>query len=636
MSLPAKIGRYEIISEIGRGGMGAVLKARDPVLERLVALKTMTADVMSEEGMRERFLREARSAARLQHPNIVTIYEFGEVGGAPFIAMELLAGENLADAVDNGHLPDLGSRIAVVIRLCDGLGYAHRNGVVHRDVKPTNVLLTGGGGLKIVDFGVAWLEGGTTSTRTGVLLGTPSYMAPEQFAGAPVDFRVDMWAVGVMLYELIAGRRPFDAGTVPALIYQIVEAPMPPLEKRSAAIPPRLAAIVERALAKDPHKRFPDLEAMADALGRVQSDLSTGVEIEQGAGVARDDIDTTRPELGPRPFALPAPRSAPVAGVPPSARIMPRTPSTAHAPFIDEGSFGEARKINTVLLSSDDAVLVAGGTDGAIHLWDLATRTKVATLRNRVHLRTGHGSVTTSLAFSDDGTLLASGHLDGAVYLWELETGLELDVRLNHEGGVGGVAFPPPGQILISAGADATLKFWDLAAIRKGDARRELRRQPDAITCMALAKMGRVVVTGHANRSIRVHDTVDHRLVATLHGHHSPLAALAVSPLGDLVASGARDGIVRVHRIDTRDQRWQYQEHTRAIVGLAFFPDGTRIASVAMDNALVVWDTREPELPTNLLGAADDNYAAVCITSDGRRVICAGADGRFRVWLAIG
>jgi serine/threonine-protein kinase len=211
---PESIGRYEIVAELGRGGMGTVYKAHDPVLDRTVALKVLASELLAEPGMRERFLREARSAARLQHPNVVTVYEFGEVDGVPFIAMELLA-VTTSPPRSTAAGSDLDSRLAVMVQLCDGLAYAHRSGVVHRDVKPSNVYLLPDRSVKIVDFGIARLEGGTMTTRTGEVLGTPSYMAPEQFSGAPVDHRVDQ-AAGVMPYELVAGRRPFDAGTVSA------------------------------------------------------------------------------------------------------------------------------------------------------------------------------------------------------------------------------------------------------------------------------------------------------------------------------------------------------------------------------------------------------------------------------------
>jgi WD40 repeat protein len=637
-SPPERIGKYEILAELGRGGMGTVYKARDPILDRVVALKTMLPDFLAEPGMRERFLREARSAARLQHPNIVTVYEFGEVEGAPFIAMEFLEGATLPVAIESNRFPDLASKLGVVTQLCAGLGFAHRHGVIHRDVKPSNIHVLPSGVVKIVDFGIAWIEGGTTTTRTGEVLGTPAYMAPEQFSEQPIDYRVDIWAVGVILYELLTGHRPFDAKTVGALIYQIVHAPAAPIDPRLCPLPPSVVVVVEKALSKDPQQRFQDLGSMARALHDLGSNLATAAHVAPSPQVSAAAALETELTLTDTPFpSLEARADAPPGGASvPAPRPAPRPPTTGRAVFLDEGTFGEARKVQGILLSLDDSILVAGGTDGSIHLWELATRTKIAALRNRVHLRTGHGSLTTCLAFSEDGSLLASGHLDGAIYLWDVAAGLELDVRMSHDGGVGGLAFPPGGATLVSAGADATIKFWELPALRAGDARRTMRRQPDAITCLTLAGMGRLVVTGHAGRTLRVHEIESQRLAATLHGHHAVPSALAAPPMGDVVASGARDGTVRVHHVDTREQRGSHQEHTRSVAALAFFPVGQRVASVATDNTVVIWDLDAPELPVTLTGPAGESYSGVCVTRDGRRLICASADGRFRVWLAPG
>lgn len=635
---PARLGKYEILSELGRGGMGIVYMARDPVLDRVLALKTISAGILAEPGMRERFLREARSAARLQHPNIVTIYEFGEVEGAPFFAMEYLEGDDLVDAIEKGRLPDLGTRLGVLIQLAEGLAYAHRHGVVHRDVKPANVHVLPDDSVKIVDFGIAWLEGGSGVTRTGVLLGTPSYMAPEQFSGETIDQRVDQWAVGVLLYELVSGRRPFEASTVPSLIYRILHSPMPPLDPEALNVPRPLVGIVERALSKEPARRYPGLELMAHALRDVRDELAASDTTPPAAGWGKSSGDARTAAPG-RGHAGP-PSAAPIRSVPAVHTLPPslRTPRGGRLSFLDDGEFGEPRRVQTVLLSPDESLLVAGGVDGAIHVWDLESRTRVAILRNRLHMRTGHGSLTTTLAFSGDGLLLVSGHFDGAIYLWEVESGLELDVRLGHEGAVGGVALTPDGSTLISGGAEATLKLWDLMALRKGDPRRVLRRQPDAITCMVLAGQGRLVVTGHANRSLRVHETSgEHRLVATLHGHRSPVSALAVSDDGQVVANGARDGTVRLHHLATREMQGFHNEHTRSVSALQFMPGScARLASVAMDNVLVIWDAAEPELPVILSGKPDEAFAGVCVSADGSRIIAACADGRFRVWRAGG
>ena len=631
---PAKIGKYEVIAEIGRGGMGAVYRARDPVLDRIVAVKTMAVDVLSDRDMRDRFLREARSAARLQHSNIVTVHDFGEVSGAPFIVMEYLEGDNLAEAVDRALLPDLASRLGVVIHLCNGLAYAHQHGVIHRDMKPTNVFLLSDGGVKIVDFGLAWLDDTTFATRSGQLLGTPSFMAPEQFLGEEIDRRVDVWAVGVILYELICGRRPFDAATVPSLIYQVVHAPPLPLEARLFPLPARLHAVIELALAKERGQRFPDLEAMGKALRNVRDELPTVVRLRAEAlpiGIALGPSPAAATLIVPPPSRSPEPPHRAVST--PASTLVEHTPSPSFNALLEDGSFGEERRLQLFVLSSDDALLADGGTDGSIRLWGVATRTKLATFRNRVHLRTGHGSLATALAFSGDGTLLVSGHLDGAVYLWEAASGLEFDARMGHEGAVGGVAILPDGRAVVSGGADATIKFWDLAAVRAGDARRTMRRQPDAITCLTLGRKGQVVVTGHVNKSIRVHDANDQRLVATLHGHKAPVSALAASPSGELVASGARDGAVRVHNLQTREQLGFHQEHGRCVVALAFFPDEQRLASVAMDNTVLIYDIAEPGLPYSFAGDQEESFAGVCVTRDGRRLICATSEGRFRVWL---
>ncbi|MFQ5793342.1 MAG: serine/threonine-protein kinase, partial [Acidobacteriota bacterium] len=280
-SLPERINnRYEILSELGRGAMGTVYRARDPVLEREVALKMMSEALLVEDEMKERFYREARSAARLQHPNIVTTYDLGEVEGEgiPFIAMELLDGHPLSQLLEEKRLTGLEEKVRVVLQICGGLDYAHKQGVIHRDIKPGNVQVLPDGIVKLLDFGIALREGSTVKTKTGLVMGTPTYMAPEQIAGATVDHRADMWSVGVILYELLSGRRPFESDTIPALIYRIVHQPQPPLDARKLGLPEELVAVVSRVLGKEPNERFRDLAEMAGALqAALGAPVSVGV-----------------------------------------------------------------------------------------------------------------------------------------------------------------------------------------------------------------------------------------------------------------------------------------------------------------------------------------------------------------------
>ncbi|MGB7847273.1 MAG: serine/threonine-protein kinase, partial [Candidatus Acidiferrum sp.] len=196
-------GEYELLSELGRSAMGVVYKARDPLIGRLVALKTITSGLKEKSGLLERFYQEARSAGSLQHPNIVTIYEFGEADGIPFIAMEYLEGENLEAIVASRPVLPLFLKLGYIVRACEALDHAHCHGVVHGDVKPGNIMVTKDGAVKVVDFGIARLTG-TPREQANLMIGSRPYMSPQLYEGERADSRSDIWAVGVTLYELLA------------------------------------------------------------------------------------------------------------------------------------------------------------------------------------------------------------------------------------------------------------------------------------------------------------------------------------------------------------------------------------------------------------------------------------------------
>ena len=226
-----KFGKFEILADLGQGAMGKVYRAHDPILDRPVALKTVSPALLTGKDTLARFQREARAAARLQHPNIVTIFELGEVEGTHYIAMELVEGTDLSEAMATPDRFTLEQRVRMVVDVCRGLDFAHKMGVVHRDVKPANIRLTRDGTVKILDFGIARFRGSETTdpnlTQQGMVLGTPSYLSPELVQGAKVDHHADMWAVGVILYEMLTGRRPFEAPTITSLIHRIVNEPLP-------------------------------------------------------------------------------------------------------------------------------------------------------------------------------------------------------------------------------------------------------------------------------------------------------------------------------------------------------------------------------------------------------------------------
>jgi predicted Ser/Thr protein kinase len=264
--MPDRIGRYEVSEELGKGAMGVVYKAVDPNIGRPVALKTMRLDISGAESadMLKRFQNEARSAGVLNHPNIVTIYDAGEEDSVFYIAMEYIPGRTLADLLRQVHVVSAEQLVNIGTQICAGLDYAHTKRVIHRDIKPPNIMIAPDGTVKIMDFGIA--KAGASLTHTGEVLGTPNYMSPEQVKGKDLDGRTDLFSTGVILYEMATGERPFNGQNVTTIIYKIInETPVPPREL-DVTIHPGLSMIITKCLSKDPEDRYQSGSDLATAL----------------------------------------------------------------------------------------------------------------------------------------------------------------------------------------------------------------------------------------------------------------------------------------------------------------------------------------------------------------------------------
>jgi TolB-like protein/tetratricopeptide (TPR) repeat protein len=371
---PNSIDRYRIDSRIGAGGMGEVYRATDPKLGRSVAIKTLPARLAAEPARLERFEREARAASSLNHPNIVTVYDAGVSEGVPWIAMELVEGRTLRSAVADGPMPpDAVLRIAM--QVADGLRRAHEAGIVHRDLKPENVMATSGGVVKILDFGVAKLTGAdepaseTTETTqfltaAGVVVGTPSYMSPEQVTGRPVDHRSDQFAFGVLLYEMLTGANPFQRATPAQMMAAIVESEPKPATALNPALPDRLAAVIARCMAKQPADRFADMREAAAALGAAPPSAPAGLRRRAGwialAAIAASVVGASV-AVGWR-SGRPAQAAIPVVAVRPF-----KTLADASKEYVGSGLSEEIRgqlsKISSIRLLSRGAVERYGDGD---------------------------------------------------------------------------------------------------------------------------------------------------------------------------------------------------------------------------------------------------------------------------------
>ncbi len=265
---PQKFGRYEVISELGRGAMGVVYKAADPVLNRVVAVKTINlllADDEREE-YEARFYQEAKAAGGLSHPNIVTIYDLGNTGDMAYMAMEFLEGQELRQLMgENRQLP-IRKALSITAQVADGLAYAHERGIVHRDIKPANIMILGEDLAKLTDFGIARMRTSEVKTQTGMRLGSPKYMSPEQVIGKRTDYRSDIFSLGIVLYEMLTGKAPFSGGNLESLMYQTIHFTPPPPSRINPDIPEMLDLIIAKLLEKSADDRYQGAREVASDL----------------------------------------------------------------------------------------------------------------------------------------------------------------------------------------------------------------------------------------------------------------------------------------------------------------------------------------------------------------------------------
>jgi serine/threonine-protein kinase len=293
---PERIGKYQIVGKLGQGAMGEVFRGHDPVLNRDVAIKRISSGLDADESLRRRFEREAQAVALLSHPHIITVYELGFEGDQMFMAMELLEGIDLKHAMSQRKL-GYAEKLGTMEQICEGLAFAHARDLVHRDLKPANIHILPGGKVKIMDFGLA-RTAGSDMTSTGTVMGTPHYMSPEQVKGLKADARSDVFALGCVFYELLSGRKPFDAESMHGVLFKVMQDEPAPLAEVAPDVPHPLVQVVERALAKDPAERF-----------QSAGELLAGLRLARAAGAGRPS-ERSEPERAHAATGQAAPASA--------------------------------------------------------------------------------------------------------------------------------------------------------------------------------------------------------------------------------------------------------------------------------------------------------------------------------------
>ena len=603
--LLGRLGGFDILRVIGRGGMGVVLQAFDPSLQREVALKLLDPSLGSNQTARQRFTREARAAGAVSHENIVAVHSVDEdpKSGLPFFVMQFVAGESLEQRLRRvGKLP-FNDVVRLAAQAAAGLSAAHVSGLIHRDIKPGNMLLEAPNDrLKLTDFGLARAAEDLRLTKTGFVSGTPLYMAPEQAKGDEADHRADLFSLGVVLYEALAGKPPFEGKTPLAVLRRVADEKHVALNKYSPDVPTWFEDVIDRLLSKDPDDRYATAADLAAELAPFVSKHHS-----QPCEVASDE-----------PCALAHPSSL-------SRRALRKWRSKCALlttiPFLLGILLSSAVWLAVQQLSGPETASLPDAPEHPASAVDEGIAPTSPPFP-------GNSGPVWSAAASVDGNTLAMGLEDGQVIVYDIE-GRKVRYTLEgHTGPVWGIDFFPDGKRFVSASDDGTVKIWD------ADTGKSLVDIPGmtGVRCVAVAGHGRSIATGDRNGIVTVWDVEAHKPIK-VYKHGGTVSAIAFDRQGETVASAGSDMTVKVWNLKNQgiNPRLTISGHSGPIYAVALSPDDSLIASAGWNGSIIIWDQNSGAKLRELSGHTHDIWSLSFGLRDNK-LILASAGRSVRVW----
>ena len=584
-----QLGNYQLTSLLGQGGAAEVYLGEHILLGTKAAIKVLQVQMTPQD--RQQFIMEARTIANLRHPHIVRMLEFGveRQGGIPYLVMDYAPNGTLRDSLPSGSALPLPTILPYVKQVVAALQYVHDQKLIHRDVKPENMLLEHNDHILLSDFGIVVVAHSTRSRVLQDKVGTPYYMAPEQIRGQACPAS-DQYSLGIVVYEWLCGAYPFDGSTDLEIAVKQINEPPPALRRHNPSIPDDVEWVVLKALAKDPQQRFASVQAFATALEQATQPASIS-------------------------HAVPPSK---VASFPTSAVAPP--PSKHHL----------SRR--TVIVGLAGIAVLATVSSG---IWWMVTPHPLYTYR-------GHSSAVYAVAWSPDGQRIASGSGtptasgnptgsgDYTVQVWDAVDGGNVFTYRGHSDTVQAVAWSPDGKRIVSGSWDKTVQVWDAA---DGSHVYTYRGHSDAVRAVVWSPDGRRIAS--ASYEVQVWDAANGGNVYTYQGHSGGVLAVAWSPDGKYIASGSADYTVQIWDATNGGKKLTYRGHSNQVWSVAWSPDGTRIASSgSWDQTVQVWDAANGGNVYTYRGHSDW-VKTVAWSPDGRRIASGSGDGTVQVWGAV-